>query len=68
MRYLLHEGAAINPRRDFAEERSNHGTPLYVAVEHGHFPVVMYLIEQGSYQLLCIVPEMLSHKIVQGRP
>ena len=44
----MHEGAAINPRRDFAE-RSNHGTPLYVAVENGHFPIVMYLIEQESY-------------------
>ena len=46
VRYLLHEGAAINPRRDYAET-NNSGTPLYVSIENGHFPIVMYLIEQG---------------------
>ena len=46
VRYLLHGGAAINPRRDY-RETNNSGTPLYVSVENGHFPIVMYLIEQG---------------------
>ena len=46
VRYLLHEGAAINPRRDYAET-NNSGTPLYVSIDNGHFPIVMYLIEQG---------------------
>ena len=47
MRYLLHEGAEINPRRHYTET-DNSGTPLYVAIENGHFPIVMYLVEQGS--------------------
>ena len=50
----MHEGAAINPRRDFAE-RNNYGTPLYVAVENGHFPIVMYLIEQGAHYKFALV-------------
>ena len=51
VRYLLHGGAAINPRRDY-RETNNSGTPLYVSVENGHFPIVMYLIEQGPYYIV----------------